>query len=78
MNGSDDKKKAVNRERLQLPEKYKQNFDVSSEGPSLGSWWRLTSRRDEGPHYFCVFTVSLYFWKMYGIEIEIVQQTMKS
>jgi hypothetical protein len=25
-----------NRERLQLPEKYMQNFDVSSEGPSLG------------------------------------------
>jgi hypothetical protein len=23
--------------RIQLPEKYKENFDVTSEGPSLGS-----------------------------------------
>jgi hypothetical protein len=24
-------------DRIQLPEKYKENFDVSSEGPSSGS-----------------------------------------
>ena len=32
-------------EGMQLPEKYKENFDVSSEGPSSG----VTVTPDEGP-----------------------------
>jgi ribulose 1,5-bisphosphate carboxylase large subunit-like protein len=37
---------------MQLPEKYKKNFDVSSEGPSSGVTCQVTSwlvTPDEGP-----------------------------
>ena len=40
---------------MQLPEKYKENFDVSSEGPSSG----VTSQTpDEGPLGSCIPTMN--------------------
>ena len=40
---------------IQLPEKYKENFDVSSEGPSSGvklqTHWKLLDSRESEVHH---------------------------
>ena len=52
---------------MQLPEKYKENFDVSSEGPSSGVTKGLRSKRRNSPYIFQVVAslptkACSYYW----------------